>query len=281
MGRCLGKNLAILKGLETLAGSKARHRLLGQVETLDVSSDGERLVTVSHDWRAVKGAGVGTPVPFMPVRVWDARTGKLLFGLPGFLYGRVECQVQPRWRTFLVVSDNRARISYPDAKGEYPRFEERPGAGKDAHLGIWDAHDGKLLRDLMGENDYCFFAAWSPDGSRILSLNPGRMWDVATGEELFRLEPEKSTVNAVVFSPDGQCVVGVRYIEDQQAAVLPLWDARTGKLRVLLAGHTDAVTAAVLSPDGRWLATTSRDGSVRLWDQPRARNAVFMAMRAR
>jgi WD40 repeat protein len=261
-----GKSVAVLRGLESLADSKARDQLLGQVDTLDVSSDGERLATVSRDWRDAKEAGGEPEVAFTPVRVWDARTGKLLFGLPGFLCGARSATFSPDGTRLLVVSDNEERIRHSNGNGEYHQLRTGPGVGKDAHLGIWDAHNGKLVRSLLGENEYCYFAAWSPDGSRILTVSPGRMWDAATGKELFRLEPEKGAVEAAVFSPDGRSVVGVRSSSDPLAAVVPLWDARTGKLRVLLAGHADAVTAAVFSPDGAWLATTSRDGSVRLWD---------------
>jgi WD40 repeat protein len=36
--------------------------------------------------------------------------------------------------------------------------------------------------------------------------------------------------------------------------------------RATLTGHTGAVTAVAVTADGNWLATTSLDGSVRIWD---------------
>ncbi|MFD8440162.1 WD40 repeat domain-containing protein, partial [Streptomyces microflavus] len=41
----------------------------------------------------------------------------------------------------------------------------------------------------------------------------------------------------------------------------------TGTCTTTLTGHTNMVTSVAISPDTTWLATTSFDGTVRLWDR--------------
>ena len=48
----------------------------------------------------------------------------------------------------------------------------------------------------------------------------------------------------------------------------------TGQPRAALTGHHGAVTAVAIAPDGTWLATSSGDGTARIWDsyRPAARH---------
>ena len=39
-----------------------------------------------------------------------------------------------------------------------------------------------------------------------------------------------------------------------------------GRSAAVLTGHTGEVTAVAVAPDGSWLASGSRDGTVRIWD---------------
>ena len=263
-----GKTLAVLKGLGSVEDAKRRDHLLGSVHALDVSPDGEHLVTVSLDYRARKEKGADAGLPFTPVRVWNVRTGKEQFALPGFTSGARSASFSPDGKRLLVVSDHTQRFRVLNDKGQFNMEAGATGVlGRHSAVSIWDAGSGELIRKLLGEKDQCNSAAWSPDGGRIVTAGYNRvqMWDAATGKELFRFEPEIGTVEGVAFSPDGRYVLGLRRDSADFAAVVPLWDARTGKLRALLGGHADAVTAAAFSPRGDWLVTTSRDGTARLW----------------
>jgi WD40 repeat protein len=44
-----------------------------------------------------------------------------------------------------------------------------------------------------------------------------------------------------------------------------IWDVATGRQRAVLEGHTSRVTAVAVAPDGSWIATSSRDGTARIW----------------
>jgi WD40 repeat protein/tRNA A-37 threonylcarbamoyl transferase component Bud32 len=136
-------------------------------------------------------------------------------------------------------------------------------AGGD-HLRLWDAHSGKLVRELVGHTDWVPSAAFSPDGSRVLSGSAdhtARIWDLHTGATLLTLVGHTNGVWHASYSPDGTRVVTAS--ADRTARV---WDAATGQALLSLEGHGGAVRDGEFSPDGQHLVTASLDGTARIWD---------------
>ncbi|MDE2827370.1 MAG: hypothetical protein OXL40_08695 [Bacteroidota bacterium] len=70
-----------------------------------------------------------------------------------------------------------------------------------------------------------------------------------------------SSVNSVVFSPDGTQLVSGSYDD-----TIRLWDVATGQEVRRFEGHRDWVNSVVFSPDGAQLASGSDDDTIRLWD---------------
>jgi WD40 repeat protein len=300
-----GKGLGAWKGLQTLAGSPLRDQLLGAVQAIDLSPDGERLVTVSQDYMALKApdaaAGPNPPVvigpsgkpppqrkppeaafPFTPIRVWDTRTGQERSSLAGFVSGVRSAAFSPDGKRLLTVSDKKERWRMINDKGEATGSSSTSGGGKCAALCVHDVGGGKLVLTVLGEKALCYSAVWSPDGSRILSTgNDGagygvQSWDAASGKRILTFEPEIGTVETLVVSPDGRHVVGLRSAWQDLSPIVPLWDAGSGKLRALLSRHEDSVTAAAFSPDGRRLVTGSKDGTARVWDVAGGRERLVL-----
>lgn len=54
---------------------------------------------------------------------------------------------------------------------------------------------------------------------------------------------------------------------------IELWDLKTRQLLATLKGHTGLITTIVISPDEKILASSSLDGTIRLWDLPNYRLA--------
>jgi WD40 repeat protein len=148
--------------------------------------------------------------------------------------------------------------------------------------------------------------SFSPDGRWLAtgsSQNAARLWELATEQEVFKIEGGESTYVHVAFSPDGnrlavgsgdktfclvdtatrkeRLLIGKQDIPILSVAFAPdgntlasgdghhtvtLWDAATGKPLRTLKGHEHVVRSVAFSPEGKRVASGSVDKTVRLWD---------------
>jgi RNA polymerase sigma factor (sigma-70 family) len=139
------------------------------------------------------------------------------------------------------------------------------------------ARDGKLVDTQTGAavrleepEEASTGFVFSPD-SRWLAANEGkgvRVLEVATGRRLIDLP--QATTRCAAFSPDG------RRFAFAGADRLIIWDLQRGKIVVdqavpeYLLRDCWASASVVFSPDGRTLVTGHPDGSILLWEVPRA-----------
>ncbi|PWB89809.1 hypothetical protein C5688_13280 [Methylocystis sp. MitZ-2018] len=116
---------------------------------------------------------------------------------------------------------------------------------------------------LNGHKSLVVFAAFSPDGARVVTASwdkSARIWDAKTGAVLKELRGHGDTVNSAAFSPDGTRVVTAS--TDETARI---WDAQTGAFLKELKGHGAAVLSAAFSLDGARVVTASSDRTARIW----------------
>ena len=108
-------------------------------------------------------------------------------------------------------------------------------------------------------------AAWSPDGSRILTASwdgTARVWDAKTGEQLLILANHTDELQGARWNRDGSRIVTMS--NDRTARV---WDAETGEELFTLSGHEDIVDGARWSPDESRILTDDGDSNIiRIWD---------------
>jgi len=134
-------------------------------------------------------------------------------------------------------------------------------SSRDGTARVWDASTGESLLVLPGSRPMNE-ARFSPDGSRILTLDPeaARIWDSVSGRPVHVLGAHPADTTCAVFSPDGtQVVVGAG------DGVARCWDSASGRLLGTLSGHGTGLLDVAFSADGRRIATAS-DPEARVWD---------------
>jgi WD40 repeat protein/serine/threonine protein kinase len=120
------------------------------------------------------------------------------------------------------------------------------------------------LAVLSGHGNSAIFAAYSPDGARIVTASAdktARIWDARTGAQLAVLSGHDDRVYTAAYSPDGARIVTSSF--DKTARI---WDAHTGREVAVLSGHGDVIFSAAFSPDGTRIVTASYDKTTRIWD---------------
>jgi tetratricopeptide (TPR) repeat protein len=111
---------------------------------------------------------------------------------------------------------------------------------------------------------HAYSVAFSPDGQRLASCGAEqtvKLWDTATGKEVFNLKGHAGRVMSVAFSRDGQ-----RLASGSNDQSVKLWDSATGKELLALKGHASWVDGVAFSPDGQRLPSANGDGSIHLWE---------------
>lgn len=152
---------------------------------------------------------------------------------------------------------------------------------KPGSLTVWSLADGKVAHSLEGFESGVWGIAYSADGKYLAAAigdymarakgKPGevRVWEAATGHEVFTLRGHPSCVWSVAFSPDGRRLAscgGCRWSTDTPGEV-KFWDMHTGQ-EVHSQEHDAPVMGIAFSPCGRRLATASQGegGGVKIWD---------------
>jgi WD domain, G-beta repeat len=118
---------------------------------------------------------------------------------------------------------------------------------------------------LGGHDDIMWTAAFSPDGSRIVTASAdktARIWDAVSGKEIAVLRGHEGGVFSAAFSPGGSRIVTAS--NDKTARV---WDAASAKEIAVLRGHDESVNSAAFSPDGKARRPTPRASST-MWRSP-------------
>jgi WD40 repeat protein len=232
------------------------------------SPDGERLATVGYsqflriwDWQdhrmaavidvdaeilaccawSPDGRGVLCGQGKDRLALWGINTGSALWsiGLES-RFGVGGCALSPDGRFLGVTSGSRLIFCRVDSSSDEPVIV--------------------LAKDLgMVSQGSCSF---SGDGKQF-AYAAGSVSVLNTGDGSW--QPIDNTLAmSCCLSPDGKNLVvggGVYGF-----ASLDLYDAESGQWLGDLQGHQDLVNSCDWSPDGRWIASASRDGTVKVWD---------------
>jgi WD40 repeat protein len=206
------------------------------IQTLDGHSSDVTAISISTDGKRIaSGDRDGS------TKIWDALTGDSLLQLGRHTDAIENLTFSPDGRWLITASD-------------------------DATMKIWDTRSGDLLQAYPDFTNVVLGVTFSPDAKQfavsdgsihVWQFNSDSQADQTTisNQELFAIPNAASDS----FSPDGSQLAGI------SGNNIKLWDAASGRELMTLIGHTGWVMGLAFSPDGKSLASTSLDGTVRIW----------------
>lgn len=236
------------------------------IYSLTYSPDGKNLATASRD---------------QTVKIWNVTNGVLLQTLPG----QGQClSFSPDSAWLAGIGEQGQAWLWNNQAGTKVTRLGQPGTQERAAtctvflpdstlavglstglVQIWQPRDGTLARTLGENHPYLYHLAVSPDGKylalqsadqnsvdsvQVVQLSDGTIRQISSG---------KCSSCLVRFSPDSRLLIGS---QDQDILLRQVAD---GKALSPLKGHTAQILAVAISPDGTLLASTSSDGTIRLW----------------
>lgn len=271
----------------------------GMVQVWDASASsptyGEKLLTLAGHtdpiyvvWSS-DGSRIATSGLDSTAKIWDATTGIELVTLCGHTGPVGKVAWSPAGdRIFTASYDGTVKVWDPDpALLTVAGLEDTVGRvtwslkGDRVALGfgdgtakILDANTGKEILVLVDLNKSVALCpqAWSPSGDRLLTSSLGgipdipevraKVWDAASGKELVVLVGHSGNVWWAGWSPDGTRIV----TGGADDGTTKVWNADTGAELFAFTGHDGGVTMVAWSPDGKAIATSSMDGTAKIWD---------------
>jgi WD40 repeat protein len=209
---------------------KELHRLKGHqtwVQSLAFTPDGKILAS-------------GTTHNDQLVILWEVASGKEIRRLPGHRNGTPGLAFSPDGKRLVT-------------------------AGGDHILRVRETSTGNELWHVKTDDvNGIGRVACSPDGRLLIStgaLKPRmRVWDAATGKELYLLQRQMEGAGQAIFAPDGKRLLTVNADE-----TVRLWEIATGK-ELWRSKVKEPVSSLTFASDGKTIALGILDGLVRIWD---------------
>jgi WD40 repeat protein len=125
---------------------------------------------------------------------------------------------------------------------------------------IWDLATSKVKDEFPDFQSPSL--AFAPNGAALAGMRQDDLivWDLPQHTKRFQVHVG-SWAGLISFSKDGSLLACKR-----QERMIKLWDAHDGRTRGIAEGHRAGITALVFSPDSKEIATSSDDGTIKLWN---------------
>ncbi|XP_019391390.1 PREDICTED: WD repeat-containing protein 88 isoform X1 [Crocodylus porosus] len=243
------------------------------ISECSLTPDNKRVITSSYD---------------KTVKAWDMETGKMLWTIEheGLV---TSCNISYDGKYVVSGLDKENAICITDAVNATtamyiqdhhrstvtrccfdPDNQRVASVSYDKTIKLWDivAQSTTVTIDEGHSNvisDCCF----TLDGRYLCTASWDRtlkIWDIKTGDfrhhgPIVLKEGHQGSVSSCLFSKDASLVVSGAY--DKSIAV---WDIRTGYKKLTLQGHGDWVMDVAVSSNKKWILSSSKDSTLRLWN---------------
>ena len=254
----------------------SRYRHGTEINRMTVSPDGK--IAAVTTWSHTHGV----------VRAFDLTNGRVLYSLPERQWSHA-IAFSPDGKMLVTKTTNRLvspklTITLREAatgkelrkveldetdRGTMTQWVAMTPDGKSVATTMEDAR-GVVLIDLekgvvtrtFPHDGVVYTATFSPDGTRIVAGGSdgvkgkyfSRLWDVASGKELLRLEHGEGELRTIAFSPDGKTVAG-----GGDYGWARVWDVETGKelKKFPKSPGYRMVGSVAFAPDSQTLAVAS------------------------
>ena len=138
-------------------------------------------------------------------------------------------------------------------------------SSNDCSIKLWDTTTGECILTDSCDINSNKSVAWSPDGKKLASGGSDltiRIWNPDTGEDYQKLKLETDWLFwiSLAWSPNSK-ILAIAVQETIQ-----IWNVENGTCIKTLAGHEQYVLSVDWHPMENLLASSSLDGTVRIWD---------------
>ncbi|XP_063802060.1 WD repeat-containing protein 88 [Pseudophryne corroboree] len=237
------------------------------------TQDNTRMVTSSYDKTA---------------KLWDLETGKALWSvsLDGLVTScnvsgdgkRVVCAVDVENAACIIDSATASIVV--NIKDHHtstimrccfdPESQRICSVSSDRSVKLWDITAQRTtIKINQAHNNVISDCVFSSNGRLLCTASWDKsikLWDINTGAFQHRgpdnlLHAHTGSVSSCAFSKDASVLVSGGYDR-----TIVLWDVSSARKKLVLKGHADWVLDVALSASKKWLLSSSKDSTLRLWN---------------